>query len=581
VTGLAPLLVVATIAAPLALALALAAPRTRPLGLRLAPWAALPGLAAALTTPVGGPAGVVSVPSLLLGTRLGIDDTGRVFLLFSSVLWLAAGVFAQRYLAGDPRRVAFFAFFLLAMSGNLGLTMALDAGSFYLLFALMSFASYGLVVHAGDAEARRAGRVYLALVVVGEVCVFTALTMLATAAGSLDAARLAAANAGGVTTALVLVGFGIKAGALPLHVWLPLAHPVAPTPASAVLSGAMIKAGLLGWLRFLPLGEVALPEWGALCVALGLGAAFFGVAAGVTQENPKTALAYSSISQMGVITVGVGVGLAAPAAWPLILPAVLLYAFHHALAKGALFLGVAVAARGGGRAGRLLVGLGLLLPALALAGAPLTSGAVAKTALKSATGALPAPWPAWLGVLLPLAAVGTTLLVARVLVLAWPRGASGGPAPAGIWTPWAALLALVAGAVWWLPGAELAGRAALTPSSVRTASWPVALGAVLALGACVVSRRRASWRLRVPAGDLLVPAERAARWLASSVGRRLRPPHRPERSPPYAAALDRVAEAFARRRPLGARPAGRLRAGVDPGLLFLLVFGVLLVLLRG
>ena len=88
-------------------------------------------------------------------------------------------------------------------------------------------------------------------------------------------------------------------GLVPLHVWLPLAHPAAPMPASAVLSGAIIKAGVIGLIRFLPF-DGALPDWGAVLTAVGLLTAFYGVAVGITQANPKTVLAYSSVSQMGL-----------------------------------------------------------------------------------------------------------------------------------------------------------------------------------------------------------------------------------------------------------------------------------------
>jgi formate hydrogenlyase subunit 3/multisubunit Na+/H+ antiporter MnhD subunit len=202
----------------------------------------------------------------------------------------------------------------------------------------------------------QAARTYIVLVIAGELLLFTGIMATAAIAGRVDLlgapAAVAAAPVGPLVMGLLLAGFGIKAGALPLHVWLPLAHPAAPTPASAVLSGALIKAGLVGWLRFLPVGEVALPALGAWCVGAGLLAAFAGVAAGLTQTNAKSALAYSSISQMGFLTVGLGAGLLAPEAWPMLLPAVLLYAAHHGLAKGALFLGVGVAGAAAGAPAR-------------------------------------------------------------------------------------------------------------------------------------------------------------------------------------------------------------------------------------
>ena len=172
---------------------------------------------------------------------------------------------------------------------------------------------------------------------------------------------------------------------LPLHFWLPLAHPAAPVPASALLSGVMIKAGLLGWLRFLPAGESAPPELAPFCLAIGLLATFYGAARGLSHDNPKTVLAWSSISQMGLLTVGLGLFLGDGMGGESALAALLLFALHHGLAKGALFLTVGVAAANL-RLARLLA----LLPALSLAGAPLTSGFIAKNLLlEAATHPLP------------------------------------------------------------------------------------------------------------------------------------------------------------------------------------------------
>ncbi|NJN47745.1 MAG: hypothetical protein HC808_16135, partial [Candidatus Competibacteraceae bacterium] len=163
-------------------------------------------------------------------------------------------------------------------AGNLGLVLAFDAVSFYLFFALMSFAAYGLIVHDGSAEARRAGRVYLTMAVIGEACLLSALLLIGSQAGNVDlrawGPQLADAPTREWIIALILAGFAIKMGAVPLHIWLPLAHPCAPTPASAVLSGIIIKAGLVGWLRFLPIGDLAMPDWGTLCLAVGMGISF-------------------------------------------------------------------------------------------------------------------------------------------------------------------------------------------------------------------------------------------------------------------------------------------------------------------
>ena len=278
-----------------------------------AAWFALPFLLLALFAPDFS----VDVPALLLGARFGLDVTGRAFLGFSALLWLLAGQYAVGYLRDDPARQRFMLLFCLTGMGNLALPLALDAASFYLAFALMTFAAYGLVIHAGSPEALRAGRVYLIMALFGEMLLLSALWHLAHAAPGLLIADLARAAATDPTArALLVAGFGVKAGLPVLHMWLPLAHPVAPTPASAVLSGAMIKAGLLGWLRFLPLGAVALPDLGAGLVGLGLAAAFLGVLAGLIQRDAKTVLAYSSISQMGIVTAALGAGQAAGSCKP-------------------------------------------------------------------------------------------------------------------------------------------------------------------------------------------------------------------------------------------------------------------------
>jgi formate hydrogenlyase subunit 3/multisubunit Na+/H+ antiporter MnhD subunit len=267
-----------------------------------------------------------------------------------------------------------------------------------------------------------------------------------------------------------------------------------------VLSGAIIKAGLLGWLRFLPLGEATVPELGTVMLSLGLFAAFFGVVVGLAQRQPKTLLAYSSVSQMGFMTLAVGAGLLAPQAWPVLLPAIGLYALHHGLAKGALFLGLGVAQRLG-RNGWVMAGL--LLPALALAGAPFTSGALAKTQLKAALTGLPAPWLELLVWTLPLAAVGTGLLMARFLLLTL-RGNSQDDA-AGLLPPWLAVLAAVAALAWMQADASVVA-AVLSWPGLASAAGPVLAAALLAYAAW-----RRGWRgPAVPPGDVLVWLERAA-----------------------------------------------------------------------
>ncbi len=478
------LLLLLSIGAPLAVSAMYAIRIGRPLVPRLAPWAALPALLAAVLLP---PEFSLRLSWLMLGADFGLGGViGRLFLTFTALLWGVSGLFAAAYLREPSGRGRFFVYFLLAMAGNIGLVMSLDVTGFYLFFALMSFSSYGLVAHEGTAAAVRAGRVYMALVIVGEVSLFSAIAYAAADAGATGFAPVRAALVHAPDRDLIMmlafIGLGIKAGVLGLHVWLPLAHPVAPTPGSAVLSGAMIKAGLLGFLRLFPLGEAGLGHWGSALMMLGLAAAFYGVAVGLAQREPKTLLAYSSISQMGILTAAVGLGLSAPATVPALLPVVGFYAVHHALCKGALFLGVGVLGATSGAVRRRLWLL-LWMPALALAGAPLTSGMVAKLLLKAEAYHAPGAWAPALQAVLPWSAVATSLLMGRFLLLLRRSPTPGVPPglPVALVLPWGILLALIGLLPLWMAGP---GSALWRSASAYVGSaWPLLVAAMILLGA--------------------------------------------------------------------------------------------------
>ena len=409
-------------------------------GQRYASWitviAPLPALLAAAIVPVGSS---VSLTWLLLGVELGLDDTGRVFLLFSGLLWLVASLYAAGSQASDHKATRFRIFFLLAMAGNLGLIVAQDSVSFYLGFTLMGLAAYGLIAHPASQHARRAARRYLVWTIAGEMLLFAAIVMLAQQHnGALTFSALQSSTPAGLVMLLLLIGFGIKLALPGLHLWLPQAYAVTPTPAVAVLSGSMINAGLLGWLRFLPAGDTALVDWGQVLLAAGITGIFFGAVAGLLQRSPRLLLGYSSISKMGVLTSGMGAALAWPETAPVVIAAVVIYAAHHALVKGALFLGLGLVERDGLRP---WIQVGLIFLALALAGAPLTSGAFAKSVL---TASLPES-AQHLITLLAASAFVTTLLMVRFLFLVRGlRVSKPSPLPTESITAWLMLLAIIA-----------------------------------------------------------------------------------------------------------------------------------------
>ncbi|HEX5079662.1 MAG TPA: proton-conducting transporter membrane subunit [Geminicoccaceae bacterium] len=492
-------LLVATVATPAVMLLACLSARMRARMLDLLALAPLPALAAALLS--------WNAPPLVLDPArrimFALDLPGALLLGGAALLWCAAGLYARRYMTGAGR-ARFAVWWLLTLIGSLGVFVAADMATFYLTFGLASLAAWGLVVHDGTARALWAGEVYLVLAVLGEICLLIAFALLAAAEPreSLAIADVLAylpeAPWRGLTLALLLAGFGLKMGLVPLHVWLPLAHPAAPMPASAVLSGVIVKAGVIGVLRFLPEGA-ALPDWGAGLAALGLLTAWWGVACGVTQRNPKTVLAYSTVSQMGLVGAVLGMGLSAGGG--AVLPAAF-YVAHHVLAKGALFLAVGVVAATGARRLRPVL-LPAAILALGFGGLPLSGGYLAKLAVKETLG------EGAVGLLATLAGAGSTLLMLHFLLRLRASAADGGAtAPAGLVLPW---LAMALGALvlpWALYAAAGVGSLAeaLAPKALWAALWPVLLGAVAAW-----LLRRADPLPELPEGDVVVLVGRIAR----------------------------------------------------------------------
>lgn len=466
-----PVLLILALAAPLAMA-ALVPLLRRPL--RLLPLAATPALAAALFTPFGA---AVDLPEVLLGSTLRLDRIGAVFLGFGALLWTLAGAYALGYMAHSERTRSFSIFWLLTLAGALGVFIAADAVTFYLFFAVLSFAAYGLVLHDRTPIARRAGQVYIVLAIVGEVALLVAFMLADTSSPTLQFVDIRAALTTSPWRAAVLagllIGFGIKLGLVPAHVWLPLAHSQAPTPASAVLSGIIVAAGVIGLIRFLPLESVDLTFADAL-IALGLVTAYFGTAVGSMQTSAKVILAYSTLSQMGLIVTVLASAMSAPGAAGAAIDAATLYALHHGLAKAALFMTVGLAARNVWPSRPVMCVS--VVTALAIAGFPLSGGALAKLAIKSSLGDGIVAW------LVTLSAVGTTMLMLRFLwaLSLLPAAPSGGRA-FGLLAPWLAM-AGAALALSWLLFPTLSGHSwsyAASPANLWSALWPVLLAPLL------------------------------------------------------------------------------------------------------
>jgi hydrogenase-4 component B len=399
-----------------------------------------------------GALGAISLPYVLLGARVGLDIPGRAFLLVSLLLWGAMFVGYWRWWRSDPRTLRWA---VATVIGHLLVHVALDAATFQLGFALMGLASYGMIMARRTPEADAAAQRYLVFVVVGEVLLFAGLALVHGSAESGAATAMAAAMRtapyGPAAMCLVVLALGIKSAVVPLHGWLPGAYVAAPLPVRVILAGAMINAGVLGWLRFLPLGASEAAFLAAPVAVLGLVGASYGALRGIVSSDPRRALAYSSVSQMGMLTVGLaaGLGMADGAARALVL-----YGTHHGLVKGTLFLGLGLVAGVTEPSVRRRAIALLALPVLVLIGIPFTSGAVAKASVKGVAGVLPGPLDQVFLAVATGVMLGTTVISLRMLLGLWrgvPLADEAPPASAKLWGLWVVLIGAVVSALWWAP----------------------------------------------------------------------------------------------------------------------------------
>jgi hydrogenase-4 component B len=477
--------------------------RERPL--RLLPLAPLPALLLALARPAENE---TLAPDVLLGVVLKTDTLGLTLLGMTAAIWLAAGLYALAYMKAPRKPAVFTGFWCLTLTGNLGVFLAADAVTFYVSFAAVSLAAYFLVVHDGTPKALRAARIYIALAIFGEAMLLIGFVIAIAGADSLAIADLRATLGGaealhpfaqGTALTLIIIGFGLKAGLMPLHLWLPLAHPAAPTPASAVLSGAIVKAGIIGLIRFLPEGAV---ETGQILMLLGFASAYLAVLIGLTQSNLKAVLAYSTVSQMGLVIAVIGAGIAASN--PQTLAAAGYYAMHHGFAKAALFLSVGLLALTRSAA-RMALLAGIALIAASVAGLPGTGGALAKAAVKPVFDGV----PLWL---VTASGIGTSLILLRYLILGARTEADAARPPVLMAGP-VIVMGLCALILPWLawnafdprPLGYLAGSGAIIDGI-----WPILVA--LAITALALSPPLAG-RIpspAIPEGDIAAPLERGS-----------------------------------------------------------------------
>jgi hydrogenase-4 component B len=373
-------------------------------------WSTFLGVGGAVTGCVVGviPAGCILLREPLRSLRVPwdvpygaffvqIDALSAFFLLPIFGLSALAALYGAEYMLAyrDEKSVgASWFFFDLLVASMAMVVVARNAVLFLVAWELMALASFFLVTFRDEEEnVRAAGWIYLVATHFGTACLLALFVLLGRGTGSLDFDRFTAASGVGPLFILAVVGFGTKAGVMPFHVWLPEAHPAAPSHVSAVMSGVMIKTGIYGLVRTLTfLGP--LPAWaGWLLIGVGATSGVLGVLSALAQHDLKRLLAYHSVENIGIITLGLGLGLVGLHVGSSSLAVLgfaggLLHVLNHAVFKGLLFLGAgsvfhATGTRDLEELGGLLkrmpwTGLTFLIGAMAISGLPPLNGFVSE-----------------------------------------------------------------------------------------------------------------------------------------------------------------------------------------------------------
>lgn len=330
---------------------------------------------------------------------VGMDPLSAFFLLVITIVLFLSGVYGYGYLKDHRKKnlSVHFAIYHVLLISVILVVVAKNAVLFLAAWEMMALASYFLIIFYDEKESvRKAGYLYLIATHTGTFCLWIMFLLMAHHAGSMNFDQMTTPfplPLAGLLFILGIFGFGVKAGFIPLHIWLPHAHPQAPSHISAVLSGVMIKIGIYGLMRIILIIN-NFPEWcAAALILIGAISGVGGVLYALGQHEIKKLLAYHSIENIGIITLGMGIGL-----WGQIYhnesvaaigyAGALLHVFNHAIFKGLLFLSsgsvIRVAHTGElDQLGGLLkvipwTGYLFLIGSLSICGLPLFSGFVSE-----------------------------------------------------------------------------------------------------------------------------------------------------------------------------------------------------------
>ncbi len=410
-----------------------------------------------------------------------LDPLSAWFLLPTLLLSALSAIYGVGYLRvwqGKRSLGPSWFFYCLLVLGMMFVLLARNAVLFLIAWELMAIASFFLVTFEHERESvREAGWIYFVATHLGTAFLLVFFLLLARETGSMDFTVWAekgihTEGLAGVLFLLAIIGFGTKAGFMPLHVWLPEAHPAAPSHVSALMSGVMIKTGIYGLLRALTFLGAPPLWWGWVFIGIGLTSGVFGVLFALAQHDLKRLLAYHSVENIGIIALGMGVGLLgvstdSPALIVLGFGGALLHVVNHALFKGLLFLGAGAVLHGtgtreidhlGGLLKRMPWTAGMfLIGAVAISGLPPLNGFVSEFLIflgafkggVSTGGAIAVPL---LALIAGLALIGGLAVACftkafGIVFLGEPRSEHASHAHEADWTMRLPMLALAAGCV--------------------------------------------------------------------------------------------------------------------------------------
>lgn len=361
-------------------------------------------LALALLFVYGGRAGEAAVlechvPEICgFGLNFTLDGFRLLYGAIAALMWMMTTILSREYFKHHGNRNRFYLFLLLTLGATMGVFLSADLYTTFIFFEIMSFTSYVWVAQEENEPSLKAAITYLAVAVIGGLVMLMGIFLVYHALGTVAMDELLAAAAQYpdkkllyIAGSCMLFGFGAKAGAFPLHIWLPKAHPVAPAPASALLSGILTKTGVFGILVISCGMFLHDSAWGRLILLIGVLTMFGGALLAVFAIDLKRTLACSSMSQIGFIMVGIGMQGLLGEENALAVHGTLLHMMNHSLIKLVLFMAAGVIymnthaldlnkIRGFGRKKPLLKAI-FLTGALAIGGIPLFGGYISKTLL--------------------------------------------------------------------------------------------------------------------------------------------------------------------------------------------------------